>query len=533
MRKSLLLKQRFESSGSSRRNCRVGARSKHRLRAKKERNAGGFRGSQLGTILVPIDFTEASYKALDYALAMALGSSWSIALVHVVQKSYAEGFVDANQREKIRANAELEARKKLNTLASSKQIVGVPMKVILGNGVAEYEILRIAERLKVRMIILGRQDRNPLNDYALVQSKQKGGTMRIFFGTDFSSQAERAIKVAASLAAHTDSPLTLVHAVEPEPIEFMEKAHLDRLLSRLQKKLGAEAARIRRAGVEVVEKLILGSPHAELVAAAKTFNADLVIVASGRKSAPVQMLAGSVAERTAQNATVPTLVIREHESLLAWTRGERPLQISIGYDFSASADAALRFAATLRSIGPCLITVTYVSWPPNETLRFGIGGDTSKPGNTKDVDKLLERDLKEKCDAVFGSESVEIRVIPTWTREQAKLIEAAINNQADMIIVGTNQRTGLDRFWLGSVSRAILRQAPMNVICVPTVSIGDGVADCDKTVAGFQRVLVPIDFSEASAKSVHLAFKAVKQGGELCLLHNYQADRRPALWAQE
>src|SRR5687767_15125593 len=42
-----------------------------------------------------------------------------------------------------------------------------------------------------------------------------------FFGTDFSSQAERAIKVAASLAAHTDSPLTLVHAVEPGPIEFM------------------------------------------------------------------------------------------------------------------------------------------------------------------------------------------------------------------------------------------------------------------------------------------------------------------------
>ncbi len=313
--------------------------------------------------------------------------------------------------------------------------------------------------------------------------------MKIIFGTDFSNQAELAIRVAASLAAHTDSPLTLVHAMELGPIE----PHLDWLRSRLQKKLGYEAAKVRRAGVDVAEILILGSPDAELVATAKRTKADLVVVASARKNALLQRLAGSVAERTAQNATVPTLVVREHESLLAWTRGERSLHISIGYDFSASADAALRFAATLLKISPCRITVTYVSWPSNKTIRFGIGGDTSRPGNTPDVDKLLERDLKEKCDAVFGSEPVEIRVIPTGTREHAKLIDAAINDHADVIIVGTNQRTGLDRFWLGSVSRAILRHAPMNVICVPIVSMGDAIPDGD-AVSSFKRVLVPIDF---------------------------------------
>src|SRR5690349_11234306 len=247
--------------------------------------------------------------------------------------------------------------------------------------------------------------------------------MKIILGTDFSNQAERAIKVAASLAAHTDSSLTLVHAVEPGPIEFLEKPHLDRLRSRLQKKLGYEAARIRRAGVDVGEKLILGSPHAELAATAKRTKADLVVVASARKNALLQRLAGSVAERTAQNSSVPTLVVREDESLLAWTRGDRPLHISVGYDFSTSADAALRFAATLRTIGPCRITVTYVSWPPNETLRFGIGADTSKPGNAPEVQRLLERDLKERCNAVFGAEPVEVRVISSWTGEDSKLIE--------------------------------------------------------------------------------------------------------------
>src|SRR5688500_11484298 len=47
------------------------------------------------TILVPIDFTAASYKALDYGLSIAQRLNWSVALVHVVTRSYAEGFSDS------------------------------------------------------------------------------------------------------------------------------------------------------------------------------------------------------------------------------------------------------------------------------------------------------------------------------------------------------------------------------------------------------------------------------------------------------
>jgi nucleotide-binding universal stress UspA family protein len=253
-----------------------------------------------------------------------------------------------------------------------------------------------------------------------------------------------------------------------------------------------------------------------LVATAKRAKADLLVVASPRKNALLQRLAGSVAERIAQNATIPTLVVREDESLLAWTRGDRPLHIAVGYDFSTSADAALRFAAALRTIGPCRITVTYVSWPPNETLRFGIGGDTSKPGNAPEVQRLLERDLKERCNAVFGSELVEVRVISSWTREDSKLIELATDEHADLLIVGTNQRTGLDRFWLGSVSRAVLRHAAMNVICVP---LAEYIPAPDAAVPTFERVLVPIDFSKSAVRAIPIALSAVKRGGEVRLLH--------------
>ena len=35
------------------------------------------------------------------------------------------------------------------------------------------------------------------------------------------------------------------------------------------------------------------------------------------------------------------------------------------------------------------------------------------------------------------------------------------------MIVGTNQRRKLSRFWLGSVSRGVLHHALTNVACVP------------------------------------------------------------------
>lgn len=165
MRKNLMLKPNSDrrTLGSIRPKCRVAAGSKHPLRARNAIATSGFQRSQTGTILVPIDFTEVSHKAFDYALSMATKLNFSVALVHVLQRSYAEGFVDGNQKEQIRAKARDDARMKLHTLARAKRIPGVPTSYLVSDGLPEYEILRIAEERKVDLIILGRQDRNPLS----------------------------------------------------------------------------------------------------------------------------------------------------------------------------------------------------------------------------------------------------------------------------------------------------------------------------------------------------------------------------------
>lgn len=340
--------------------------------------------------------------------------------------------------------------------------------------------------------------------------------MKIICGTDFSVHSAHAANVAAALAAKRDVPFKLVHAVAPAHLEFLSEPHVNYLRNKLRRKLVAEGNRLRTLGADVVEKLVLGKPHEVLVNSAQHFKANLIIVSTMGQIAPSRWLAGSVAERTAQNSTVPTLVVRDHDCLIEWAKGKRALNVFIGYDFSESADAALRWVLSLSEIGPCNLTVTYLSWPPSETWRLGVGDYMPKGDNPPEVHALLERDLKQRCREILGKTKARLNVVSGWGSMETHLIELAKASKADLIVVGTNQRRGLNRFWLGSVSRGILHHASTNVACVPMT------VDLDERQYGipaFKRVLVPTDFSKLGNKAIAFAYGAAQRGGEVSLVH--------------
>ena len=81
-----------------------------------------------------------------------------------------------------------------------------------------------------------------------------------------------------------------------------------------------------------------------------------------------------MAERTAERAQTPTLVLRHAEPLRAWLRGKRPLKIFLGFNFTASAEIALRWTKTLMAIGPCEVVLGYINSPVDDYVRVGAGG---------------------------------------------------------------------------------------------------------------------------------------------------------------
>jgi nucleotide-binding universal stress UspA family protein len=93
-------------------------------------------------------------------------------------------------------------------------------------------------------------------------------------------------------------------------------------------------------------------------------------------------------------------------------------------------------------------------------------------------------------------------------------VRVAQEVHADLIVMGTHGRTGLQRWVLGSVAESVLRRAPCPVLTVPPRAGGrpDPVF--------FKRILCATDFSPASEAAVSYATAlAAEADGSLLLVH--------------
>ncbi len=328
----------------------------------------------------------------------------------------------------------------------------------------------------------------------------------ILCGTDFSENAKQATNVAAALAKRLSAPLRLVHASEipASPV--------------IQEHLHDEVRRLHDTGADITAEVIEGSASEVLMQTALQHAARLIVVSSLGKSAPTRWLLGSVAERTAESSPVPTLVVREAAPFEAWARGERALKVFVGADFTASSDAAMRWVAELRELGPIEVVAGYVDWPPEEAARLGIfrplqwGG-----GNLPEMQLILERDLQEKVTRLLGNDHVSVQVGGNWGRSAHPLIGMAVESQSDLLVVGSHQRTGFDWVRKGSVSRDILINAPISVACVPTAPAsrmaGPHMRKC-------LRVLVAVDLDEPHGFAAAYGYSIVNPGGTVRLVYN-------------
>jgi nucleotide-binding universal stress UspA family protein len=232
-------------------------------------------------------------------------------------------------------------------------------------------------------------------------------------------------------------------------------------------KLRKEAERLRTRGATVQEAFLTGFPATEIVRCAIREKAGLIVVSSVGSLLPTRLLIGSVAEQTAQRSPVPVLLIRDPKSFRAWASGKRPLNVLVAHDFSATADAALGWAAELRRIGRCSITVAHLSTTQLSTGWLEVG---EKPGSRRslvEIRELLRSDLARRCRGLLGKSRFKVEVLPVRDSVAPRLVSLAKARGADLIVVGTNQKGTLRRLCLGSVSRGVLRDALVNVACVP------------------------------------------------------------------
>lgn len=141
---------------------------------------------------------------------------------------------------------------------------------------------------------------------------------RILVPTDFSDCASPAVRYGAELAEKFGAELVLLHvvpdavlalpdAVMPTPVPA---ANLDVLTDSgkqgLANLITAEKLEARKPRAEVR----IGSPAAEVVAAAKDLHTDLICIGTHGRGGLSRVLLGSVAEEVVRHAPCPVLTVR-------------------------------------------------------------------------------------------------------------------------------------------------------------------------------------------------------------------------------
>lgn len=334
----------------------------------------------------------------------------------------------------------------------------------------------------------------------------------IVCGTDFTTQAASAASVAAGLAVSLRHPLLLVHA---RPTGSRAVREGTRAAHGAASDLRREAVRLRALGATVTTTLHRGHADEVLTALARETSAALIVVGALGTRAPTQRFLGSIAERTAEMAPVPTLVVRQGAALEQWLHGKRPLRVFLGFDFTVTAEAAADWIRDLAAAGPCQVTVGHLNSPPDDERRFGVLDRLPATGNSPRLQELLTRQVGDRVLTTLGEERVEVRVEQLAGRADLALIAMAVEARSDLVVVGTHQRHGLARLWSGSVSRGVLSEAPVAVAVVPVATSRHRT----RPIPTVRRVLAAIDLWGESQRTIAHACAVVRAGGVVRIIH--------------
>jgi nucleotide-binding universal stress UspA family protein len=140
---------------------------------------------------------------------------------------------------------------------------------------------------------------------------------KILVGTDFSQGSRRAAEVALEIARLSGASIRLIHGWEPflypRPLgdSFApEPPILQGIEEAAKGALKEEIAALGGKGIAVDGALTMAPPGEAVLAEAKRWGADLIVVGTHGRGGIARLFLGSVAERIIRAADVPVLTAR-------------------------------------------------------------------------------------------------------------------------------------------------------------------------------------------------------------------------------
>lgn len=306
----------------------------------REATGGAVR---LHRLLVPLDFSASSLRAYHYAMALAECFGGELVLLHVVPPSMLPewGYAHLARRDEQLKTA---AHRKLEEFVrrqgpAAQRVTGLLVRA----GEPPLQIPEAAHEQNADLVVLATHGDSLVPHCLLSNTAEEvvrrapcpvwvvpgvSGNeadqppellplRRILVATDFSAEAGKALDYGVALAREFDATLHLVHVVPT-----VLPADVSHLTTILQEAAMKESARrdLARLCVEklprelrVVTTVLDGNPFLEISKEALRVCAGLIVTSTHGYTGLRYLLLGSTAQHVVQHASVPVLVVREHE----------------------------------------------------------------------------------------------------------------------------------------------------------------------------------------------------------------------------
>ncbi|HEY2380370.1 MAG TPA: universal stress protein [Terriglobia bacterium] len=280
---------------------------------------------------------------------------------------------------------------------------------------------------------------------------------------DFSPSSDEALRQAAGRGAATHGKLAVCHIV---PNELRSNLLFPQFSEREAVAVPAEVEKAGEAVLKRVAEVVgnaeaeiiadHGSPYAEILKRAEAWKADLIVIGSHGMTGADGILLGSVTAKVIRYAHSPVLVARKPSS-----RGH----IVAGTDFSDPALPAISAAVNEARRTNAQLTVVH-SLDLYRTTPAAGAMELASLAVSEEICQDMEKYAREHIGEILNKFGLQDHALVTRGPAALALVSAASDLKAELLVVGTVGRTGLNRLLLGSVAEAVASNAPCSVLIV-------------------------------------------------------------------
>ena len=288
---------------------------------------------------------------------------------------------------------------------------------------------------------------------------------------DGSALAESALAPAAHLAEALGAAVTLLHVVERRaPQEVHGERHLTEA-PEAAAYLDEVAGRAFPPGARVgrhVHAAEVGDVARSIYEHTGELAPDLIVMCTHGRSGLRELVVGSIAQRVIALGATPLLLVRPAEP-------PRPFacrRFLVPLDGTPAHEQGLCVAAGLA--GPCRAALRLVAVVPTRGTVSGEQAVLAKltPGTVSAMLEMAEeasRDYLARYVEQFRAQGMAVEAEVVRGDPAEAIVAAAERAAADLIVLATHGRAGMDAFWSGSVAPRLPSLTRIPLLLVPIV----------------------------------------------------------------